>query len=515
VGRALGKDGMTMRYLLSALLVLILAAPAAAQNTPLGVLTLRTSSTATDSLKVGCASNSSTCTGGILAGRLSVNGVVIVGTDGRIPAISSTYFASLSGANLTGIVETAITDGTLLARVADAETVSGSWTFSSGLTTLSNAAPILKWVETDAAADAKRWLLYANGGALTLETRNDAESASNPVFSVARSGATVGAMTVGASTIQVQAGSSSAPAIANAANTDVGMYFGANDIRFSVNNTQVALLSQTSSAVSAGQITFNAGNVGGTGFLFGVSGGGDTVMAITAANGPAVATMDRGGTDGTIIDFLDATVSVGSISLAGTTVAYNTFMGAHYTQLMPGQDAPEVGTVVVSAGKAIPVLPRKLTRGLVDAAPGEVAWVDDAVAPRDPAAERFVYVEPSSKRNQKGVYGVWFADLGRSAAGMSWGDPDAEVYQVASVGLYQVWVTDTCGPIRTGDWLATSPLEGLAERQCTVSQGGKPGYDPVNRDYTLGKALVDVDFSKVAPDADGIRKVLVPFHFAN
>lgn len=38
--------------------------------------------------------------GGITAG----SGVVgIVGTDGRIPAISSTFFASLSGANLTGI----------------------------------------------------------------------------------------------------------------------------------------------------------------------------------------------------------------------------------------------------------------------------------------------------------------------------------------------------------------------------------------------------------------------------
>jgi hypothetical protein len=30
-----------------------------------------------------------------------------VGDDGRIPAISSTYFANLSGTNLTGIVKTA------------------------------------------------------------------------------------------------------------------------------------------------------------------------------------------------------------------------------------------------------------------------------------------------------------------------------------------------------------------------------------------------------------------------
>lgn len=38
--------------------------------------------------------------GGLTAGS---GAVAIIGTDGRIPAISSTYFASLSGANLTGL----------------------------------------------------------------------------------------------------------------------------------------------------------------------------------------------------------------------------------------------------------------------------------------------------------------------------------------------------------------------------------------------------------------------------
>lgn len=55
--------------------------------------------------------------GGINAGSGNVG---IVDTTGKIPAISSTYFASLSGANLTGIPETAITDGSLLARYAEA-----------------------------------------------------------------------------------------------------------------------------------------------------------------------------------------------------------------------------------------------------------------------------------------------------------------------------------------------------------------------------------------------------------
>lgn len=76
--------------------------------------------------------------GGITAGS---GNVAIVGTDGRVPAISSTYFASLSGANLTSIPETAITDGTLLARVGGNETISGTWTFSTNPTFNANAIP--------------------------------------------------------------------------------------------------------------------------------------------------------------------------------------------------------------------------------------------------------------------------------------------------------------------------------------------------------------------------------------
>lgn len=70
--------------------------------------------------------------GGITAGS---GAVAIIGTDGRIPAISSTYFASLSGANLTGIPETAISDGAVLARLAANEIITGQWHFapSSGV----------------------------------------------------------------------------------------------------------------------------------------------------------------------------------------------------------------------------------------------------------------------------------------------------------------------------------------------------------------------------------------------
>lgn len=52
---------------------------------------------------------------------------------GRLPALNSTYVTNLSGANLTGLLEANITDGTVLARVGSAETITQAWAFSSGV----------------------------------------------------------------------------------------------------------------------------------------------------------------------------------------------------------------------------------------------------------------------------------------------------------------------------------------------------------------------------------------------
>lgn len=93
---------------LALLIVVLLAAPVVAQDRPISGTTVQTTDTTANSLLVGCAIGSTTCTGGIKSGpivpsQVTVNGVGIIATDGRIPAISSTYFASLSGANITGV----------------------------------------------------------------------------------------------------------------------------------------------------------------------------------------------------------------------------------------------------------------------------------------------------------------------------------------------------------------------------------------------------------------------------
>lgn len=70
--------------------------------------------------------------GGINAGSSNVG---IIGTDGRIPAISSTYFSSLSGSSLTGLVFSQLpTTWTSVSYSSGNFTASGSmtWTVESG-----------------------------------------------------------------------------------------------------------------------------------------------------------------------------------------------------------------------------------------------------------------------------------------------------------------------------------------------------------------------------------------------
>lgn len=83
---------------------------------------------------------------GLHVNGLSVFGNNIINNVGKIPAISSTYFSSLDGSALTGILEANITDGSILARVAANETISGAWTFNIG--TISTDVKIAQFLST-------------------------------------------------------------------------------------------------------------------------------------------------------------------------------------------------------------------------------------------------------------------------------------------------------------------------------------------------------------------------------
>lgn len=136
--------------------------------------------------------------GGITAGTPAV---AIIGTDGKIPAISSGFFGSLSGANLTGLLEANIADGTVLARLAANETVTGNWTFTGTSVKLSAADPILTIVETGVTAQNGAWQFVGFGEDLYFQTSNDALNANAPIFVVSRTGTVVDAFTLSATAV--------------------------------------------------------------------------------------------------------------------------------------------------------------------------------------------------------------------------------------------------------------------------------------------------------------------------
>lgn len=79
-------------------------------------------------------------------------------------------------------------------------------------------------------------------------------------------------------------------------------------------------------------------------------GGGNLGIGTTAPGNPLAVNRSA---DGTIVDFESADTVEGSVSIAGNTTSYNTFMGSHYTQLKDGQKIPPVGAIVVATGEVI------------------------------------------------------------------------------------------------------------------------------------------------------------------
>jgi hypothetical protein len=223
-----------------------LAALSATTGTFSSTLAVTGAATFTSTVAINSTSASALdVAGGITAGS---GNVAVIDTTGKIPAISSTYFASLSGANLTGIPETAITDDSLLARVAGSETISGLWSFThgsglgisnateailnltnttasttwkwsvntsgtvlltetgvstwfqiakttgtasftgsvgaGGAVTVTNATPVVKFIESDQAANSQRWRTAVDSRSWNVQSMNDAESVINTAMQV-------------------------------------------------------------------------------------------------------------------------------------------------------------------------------------------------------------------------------------------------------------------------------------------------------------------------------------------
>ena len=96
------------------------------------------------------------------------------------------------------IAEADITDGSLLARLAANETITGAWTFQSTLT-ISSTAPQSIFYESDAAADTKYWRWVIDAGVMSLGVLTDAFGSEATVLSVNRSTNNVRSLTLNAS----------------------------------------------------------------------------------------------------------------------------------------------------------------------------------------------------------------------------------------------------------------------------------------------------------------------------
>lgn len=191
--KALNRDGGTM---LGPLVLADHATPSITATYNLGSSLLRFATIYGGTLNLSgaiAATTGITTSGGITAGSGTVG---IVDSTGKIPAISSTYFASVSGANLTGLLEANIADGTVFPRLAANETITGVWTHSS-------TAPRITWSETDGGSDAKNWNMVADAGLFQLQLLTDGGSvAATPVY-VQRSGTTATAINLDATSVSL------------------------------------------------------------------------------------------------------------------------------------------------------------------------------------------------------------------------------------------------------------------------------------------------------------------------
>jgi len=100
------------------------------------------------------------------------------------------FLGNVTGAQVAGIVA-----GNLLDKTA-AETITGVYTFTNELIS-ERATPILRFTETDAAADNQKWEMLAVAEQLRFRTSNDAGSVSANWLTVDRTGTTINAIAFG------------------------------------------------------------------------------------------------------------------------------------------------------------------------------------------------------------------------------------------------------------------------------------------------------------------------------
>jgi len=261
-----------------------------------------------------------------------------------------------------------------------------------------------------------------------------------------------------------------------------------------------------------------------------------------AAVGTAILTVNAAA-DGALVDFAQGGVVEGSISVSGNTVTYGSFCGVHPTQptgIQQISPLPPVGGVLVSIGDQIEseltvwqepdgtdtrgqlsrlrdkvinffigneheflselkgrIIPIRLPDDMPDNEKSRFTQKTVRVANK----EIYVYVDSTITPNDKRVYGVFVSQIAETSNQSSFGANNSPVWHIAALGHYKIRVTDLGGNIANGDYLTSSSRAFEAMKQS----------DDVLHSYTVGKSLIDVDWSQVQVDPElGYKWALIP-----
>jgi hypothetical protein len=196
----------------------------------------------------------------------------------------------------------------------------------------------------------------------------------------------------------------------------------------------------------------------------------DAGIDVTTSNAQ-VGEFDRQGTDGTIIEFQNDGIVAGSISVSGAVVSYLSFTGSH------------------------------LAHSDQDLAQGElVSFTGENRAYHDiPGHEPIYGVRRTAKANDPAVLGSYLSVV-EGAKPVSADNP----LQIMAVGNGDMWVIDTGTNLEPGDYLISSDLPGCAMKD-------NPDKFPIGN--IVAKSAQRVDWSKVEPGADGVRRAKISVLF--
>lgn len=286
-----------------------------------------------------------------------------------------------------------------------------------------------------------------------------------------------------------------------------GNYYG---MRLGHNDTYGSIQNDSSTPLA---LQPSGGNVGiGTTTQFGAE-----QLGILAADNGTVLGLKINATQANVTaadifaEFRSTTGVEGSIAgtATGGLIAYNTFTGAHYAEKQ-NESEPMVGGMIVSAtgavlqgGQQLAVITKssgradkkvygvfsgKIADGLTQSQIDSIAAIKTRVDSLLAVGTSADSVAADSVRRTIKLTGL--------TLNFSKGNPLKGLYQVFAVGTGIIAVNDSGGNISVGDLIESSPVAGFGERQ----------PDDIVHSYTVAKATQAVDWSTVAPDAQGRKK---------